>query len=709
METRPLDRGGIAIRTAHGWIQMGAPSETIKDSLLTINEVPQIYIVPKYIFSLNQNTSFVDLEFPFFFNFFIKKRKTYVICTEKQKERIKIICQEAMFGPQSFDPAQDFTNNVGPFDINKEMLFFRKHPTEDRLIEISDFVEFFILEEGKTFQVNNIGFNLRQDTIVINDGIETQEVDYNLDFPKWEEVIYKGDPFTPPVFGITTLGASHGFDPVGLTSGFIIWINRRGILVDPPVGTARWMREGGLNPRLISDVIVTHCHSDHDSGIAQKILDEGRIRLYTTKTIFDSYIRKFSAMTGLDTNFLSNVIHYHRIYLGKPMIIGGAKFSFRSTLHSIPTVGFEVEFKNRKFVYSSDHYFNPPEWKKLLDSGVITQERYDYFYSFPWDSDIIFHEAGIPPIHTPINLLENLDQEIKRKIYIFHISDKDIPADSKLHRTPLGLQNTLEIPVESSPVAEIGHLLFILEGIDFLKNFSINQMAQFCFLGLLKNFEAGNYLIKQGEVGEAFYIIISGFADIHHNGVFIKQITSGDFFGEASILLNQNTTADVKATTKVTALVIPGEDFKVYFQGTDLENSLKHLAHIRETDSWKVIENSELFNNFTASLKTNFESRLQLMKYDSYSLVQKQGETYRQAGLISKGKVGVYDGESLVGAIHPGKMFGRIKDIIMQNGAPYSLKTLEPTEIYAITVKDLLEFIKLYPAFNIRMLFQIKY
>lgn len=40
--------------------------------------------------------------------------------------------------------------------------------------------------------------------------------------------------FTPPHFGITVLGASHGFDAAGSTSGYIIWVNQRGIMIDPP-------------------------------------------------------------------------------------------------------------------------------------------------------------------------------------------------------------------------------------------------------------------------------------------------------------------------------------------------------------------------------------------------------------------------------------------------------------------------------------------
>lgn len=33
--------------------------------------------------------------------------------------------------------------------------------------------------------------------------------------------------FNPPIFGVTVLGASHGFDPKGSVSGYIIWINSR--------------------------------------------------------------------------------------------------------------------------------------------------------------------------------------------------------------------------------------------------------------------------------------------------------------------------------------------------------------------------------------------------------------------------------------------------------------------------------------------------
>jgi glyoxylase-like metal-dependent hydrolase (beta-lactamase superfamily II) len=66
--------------------------------------------------------------------------------------------------------------------------------------------------------------------------------------------------------GVTILGCSHGFDPKGSVSGYILWINGLGIMIDPPPFTTLLLRKNGIPSRLVRWVIITHNHADHDSG-----------------------------------------------------------------------------------------------------------------------------------------------------------------------------------------------------------------------------------------------------------------------------------------------------------------------------------------------------------------------------------------------------------------------------------------------------------
>ena len=42
--------------------------------------VPEYYIIPKERFDFEDGMSLVEIEFPVYYNFFLKKRKTTLIC-----------------------------------------------------------------------------------------------------------------------------------------------------------------------------------------------------------------------------------------------------------------------------------------------------------------------------------------------------------------------------------------------------------------------------------------------------------------------------------------------------------------------------------------------------------------------------------------------------------------------------------------------------
>lgn len=162
--------------------------------------------------------------------------------------------------------------------------------------------------------------------------------------------------FSPPTFGLTFLGTSHGFDPNGHTTGFIVWINGQGILVDPPSHTSKYLRANGIRPSWVNRVILTHCHSDHDAGTLHMISSGEKIELFTTKTINSSYLRKLKAITGMD---MSGYYTFVPVPIGTPFDILGGTFEFDYSFHTIPTVRFKVRYADKSISYSADTFYGP--------------------------------------------------------------------------------------------------------------------------------------------------------------------------------------------------------------------------------------------------------------------------------------------------------------------------------------------------------------
>lgn len=64
------------------------------------------------------------------------------------------------------------------------------------------------------------------------------------------------------------------------------------------------------------------------------------------------------------------------------------------------------------------------------------------------DCDALLHEAGAPPIHTPLSVLQALPEKIKQRLYVVHTSD--LGADSGLRVAPTGTAGTIRLDKDVS-------------------------------------------------------------------------------------------------------------------------------------------------------------------------------------------------------------------------------------------------------------------
>ena len=68
----------------------------------------------------------------------------------------------------------------------------------------------------------------------------------------------------------------------------------------------------------------------------------------------------------------------------------------------------------------------------------------------------------------------------------------------------------------------------------------------------------GQRVLRQGFVGNNFYVILEGEATIRIDGKDRVTLGKGDFFGEISVLLGESPTADVVAIRPLRCLVLGG-------------------------------------------------------------------------------------------------------------------------------------------------------
>eukprot|EP00536_Pseudo-nitzschia_multiseries_P007501 jgi/Psemu1/256296/estExt_Genewise1Plus.C_1770056 len=250
--------------------------------------------------------------------------------------------------------------------------------------------------------------------------------------------------FYPPSFGVTILGNSHGFDPSGSVSGYVLWINGRGLMIDPPPYASATLEREGIRPRTIVGIIITHTHSDHDAGAFQKVLTGSPVVVMTTPTIYKSFIRKYAALSSLNPALLRHCHRYKPAIIGQDLRFQGATFKFFYSLHSIPCIGFRVEWRGRSIIFSGDHLHDPVMISKLEQKGVLSKGRADELINRPLqNADLLLHEAGVPPLHTAFAELHRLPNRVKKRMYVVHASK--IPEEFDLRKAPTGTEGTLRL------------------------------------------------------------------------------------------------------------------------------------------------------------------------------------------------------------------------------------------------------------------------
>lgn len=122
-----------------------------------------------------------------------------------------------------------------------------------------------------------------------------------------------------------------------------------------------------------------------------------------------------------------------------------------------------------------------------------------------------------------------------------------------------------------------------LKSVDILKHIEPYELSQICDALKVKKYKEGEYIIKQNDIGEDFFIIEEGSAvatKVFEEGKEaepVKDYTIGGYFGELALIKNEPRAANIVAQSEVTCLSLDRKSFKRLLG--PIENILKRNSN----------------------------------------------------------------------------------------------------------------------------------
>lgn len=103
--------------------------------------------------------------------------------------------------------------------------------------------------------------------------------------------------------------------------------------------------------------------------------------------------------------------------------------------------------------------------------------------------------------------------------------------------------------------------VMILKGSEFFRNFPGSDLAGVAFLADVRHVEAGESVFKQGDEGDAFYVVVQGAIKISRGGTHLATLGPREGFGEMALLDRETRSATATAAEDTTLLRLDRDSF----------------------------------------------------------------------------------------------------------------------------------------------------
>lgn len=608
----------------------------------------------------------------------------------------KVIQAKSWIKKKKANPATTFARHyLQCFQLQQEMDLFSLTRDCSREEFLDRLMEFHIFGKDKSVTVASRSNPKKKLKVVqfqpscfeiYESGKLRAELDFHrLDTPPIPDKI---ELLKKPRMGATFLGVGSGFCPNRRNSCMILWVEGRGVMVDAFSDNNEALLAYGITENDIEAMFLSHVHSDHDSGFIEKVLSGQRLTVMTSRIIFESFLRKIEAITLFPCDVIESFIDFVELEPGKKVKVPGYEstwIEFDYSLHSIPSGRLRlthVDPKGKEHVisHSGDTKYDRSLIHRWYDQGIFSMNRYQKIMGFIWDADLIIHEVGGGQLHTEFSALAELSPEIARKMVLTH-QHKNSINHPYFHFAQEGETHTLLSAPRKRSVAP----LTFLKGISLFQEVSQANLKNLLKKSRVVEYNAGSIIFTKNDIGESFYVILEGFAEIILGGQMNAVYERGMFFGELAITTgNPLRRGTVKALSNLTLLEVPKQLYLESKLPTILDDFYRLDNHFSE-----VVRPS-----LVASL--GFGSLAHWKKGDSIFASKDIDSVY----LLLSGKVKVLTGDGKkIAFLSSGDIMGEVPE--WRSIVRKAEIRAESDEVFAVELEpdQISQLFKLYPSF----------
>jgi CRP-like cAMP-binding protein len=240
-----------------------------------------------------------------------------------------------------------------------------------------------------------------------------------------------------------------------------------------------------------------------------------------------------------------------------------------------------------------------------------------------------------------------------------------------------------------------GAVVRLLHGVSLFRGLDMASLEQLAASAKAIEVPAGDEPITQGDVGDRFYVIETGDAEVLINGHKVRQIGPGDEFGERALLRDTPRTATVQALTDMELLAIEREAFLEALTGeAGIRIAQTDLLTVPLVD---VLGTLPAFAGVNEHDLDRLSRDAQRETLETGTVVLDVGEQSNAVYVLLSGRVELHDGDRVAAVFLPGDAFGELS-VLHGTPCPGRVTVTEPAVVDVLPAPAVLSVVGAEPA-----------